>query len=416
MLISSIDLQKGKAVQLRQGREKVLEENQPLELAKTFARYGKITVIDLDGAFGKGENTQTVKELCQRYECIVGGGIRSIEKAREVYSYGAEKIIVGSSVFSQNEIQSTFVEALGKKIGKKQIIVSLDVLDGFIMIHGWKVSTNLRLEQAIQELDTRVGGYLITSISHEGMMKGMDQAFIRKARELSELPIIAAGGISSISEIQELDKMGIDAQVGMALYTGVISPQEAFLACMDWEKMNLIPVNTFDSYGQLLMTAYMSKVSLQKSFETGLATYFSRSRQSLWTKGQESGNTQEIMSIRRDCDGDALKMIVRQKGYACHRGSYSCYGEQKFSLPLLLDILKKRISEKDPSSYTASLDSRTLRQKIIEEAGEVILAEKRNDKVWEVADLLYFINAYMAQENIEWNEVLNELQRKRRLK
>ncbi len=416
MLISSIDLMNKKAVQLKQGKKLALEFDNPIEIGNEFGKFGKIAVVDLDAAFEEGTNLDIIREICKNNECSVGGGIRNTEKAKEIYSMGASEIILGSGIFSKDGIDIDFVKAVGKITGSRRIIAAVDAVDGIIVSKGWKESSGIRIEDAVKALDSYVGGYLFTSVKFEGMMKGFDRKNTVKLRNLTKKRVVAAGGIKNVEDIAFLDSMGVDSQVGMALYTDAIKPRECFVECVNWEKMPLIPVTTVDKYSQPLMTAYMNKKALETTFETEYATYFSRSRNKLWKKGETSGNTQKFISVRRDCDGDSLIMTVDQKGTACHTGNYSCYGDKKFKLEELLDFLKKRISSKTPGSYTVSLSANKLRQKIIEEAGEVVLAESKNEKIWEISDLIYFLTTLMAKENIDFDEIKNELQKRRRIK
>jgi len=414
MLISSIDLMNGKAVQLKQGRELVLEFENPVEIGNEFGRFGKIAVIDLDAAFEKGSNTEIIREICKTNECSVGGGIRTVEKAKELFSFGASEIILGSGIFRNGKIDLDFVKEIGSEIGTQRVMAAVDAIDGIIVAKGWKESTGITIEEAVKALDPYVGGYLFTSVKFEGMMKGFDRDNVIKLRDLTKKRIVAAGGISTVEDVVFLDSIGVDSQVGMALYTGAMKPEKCFIECMDWKKMDLVPVTTIDKYSRPLMTAYMNKEAMESTFETGYATYFSRSRNELWKKGETSGNTQKFISIRRDCDGDSLIMTVDQKGVACHTGSYSCYGDRKFDFEELLDVLKARILSNDQKSFTASLTANKLRQKIIEEAGEVVLAETKEEKIWEISDLVYFLTVLMAKEDISFDDIKNELQKRRR--
>jgi len=131
MIIPSIDLMDGKAVQLRQGKEKVLEKKNVLELAKDFRKYGEIAVIDLDAAFGKGDNLKLIKRICRVAECRVGGGIRTAEKAGEILRAGAKKIIIGTKASPE------FLSNLPRE----KIIVALDSKNGKVVNEGWTKKT-----------------------------------------------------------------------------------------------------------------------------------------------------------------------------------------------------------------------------------------------------------------------------------
>jgi phosphoribosyl-ATP pyrophosphohydrolase/phosphoribosyl-AMP cyclohydrolase len=159
--------------------------------------------------------------------------------------------------------------------------------------------------------------------------------------------------------------------------------------------------------------AYTSEESLKNAFATGQMWYFSRSRNELWHKGETSGKTQELLKIRTDCDHDALLARVRQKGGACHRGSYSCFGDKDFSLPGLYSVVADRLANPRSGSYTAALNDELLREKILEEAEEVTKAGTRDEIVWEVADVLYFLTVLMAKHGVNYDAVVRELARRR---
>ena len=162
------------------------------------------------------------------------------------------------------------------------------------------------------------------------------------------------------------------------------------------------------------MVAYSNKDALKKAFETGKMTYFSRSRQQLWTKGETSGHLQHLIRMRTDCDQDAILVTVKQIGAACHRDTYSCFGDRRFSLQELHEVLEERLRSNDPNSYTASLTDETLRGKIREEAQELIKAKTKNEMIWEAADVLYFVTALLAKEGLRIDDVFAELARRRR--
>lgn len=191
---------------------------------------------------------------------------------------------------------------------------------------------------------------------------------------------------------------------------------DSLLCSLDFEKgLGLIPTIVQDQNNTVLMLAYSSKESLKQTINTRKATYFSRSRNKLWIKGEESGNYQDIKRILFDCDKDSLLFKVEQNGYACHTGSYSCFSEREFSLSVLYDIINERIENSTVSeSYTKRLteDIKLLLSKIKEESLEVINFTDRNNLIWEIADLAYFILVLMASKKINLREIVNELRRR----
>jgi phosphoribosyl-ATP pyrophosphohydrolase/phosphoribosyl-AMP cyclohydrolase len=413
-MIPSIDLMGGKAVQLRGGKEKekVVERDDYLELASQFNRYGEIAVIDLDAAMGRGDNLEEVRKILKIGDCRVGGGIRSIEKAKELISLGARKVIIGSKAFEGDRINHEFLRELSRGVGEERVIIALDALEGEVLTQGWKHRTGLNLFDVVKELERYCSEFLFTCVEREGTLEGIDMGMVKKLRGKTERLITVAGGISSVEQIREISKLGMDVQLGMALYTGKIDIKEAFIESLDWNK--LIPTITQDETGQVLTLAYSSRGSLKKTFETGRVWYFSRSRDKLWMKGETSGNYQDFLKVRRDCDRDALLITARQKGAACHTGSYSCFGDKRFSLYELYDVVRSRLKEPVPISYTAKLDDEMVRRKLLEEAKELVEAKGGEEVIWEVADLLYFLTVLLAKERVTIDDVLFELRRRRR--
>ena len=216
-----------------------------------------------------------------------------------------------------------------------------------------------------------------------------------------------------MQEIKELAELGIQAQLGMAIYTGKIFPEEAFIESLNW-KSDLIPTVVTDEEDQVLMVAYSNRESLQRTFTSGKMWYYSRSRKKVWMKGETSGNIQKFIQFRVDCDSDTLLAKVEQKGVACHLGNYSCFGGKSFSLKELYKVVQDRFANPQPGSYTATLTDELVREKILEEAKEVVEAKEKDEIIWEAADVLYFLTVLMAKSGVTYSDVLNELNRRRK--
>lgn len=403
MIIPSIDLMDGKAVQLKQGKEKVLEREDVLELAKYYSRFGEISVIDLDAAMNKGDNEELIKEICKIAHCRVGGGIRDKEKAKRILANGAKQIIIGTA--ANEEFLS--------KLPHDKVLVAIDSKKGKVTVEGWTKEVNETPADYIKRFDNLCAGYLYTIVDKEGMMQGTDIEAIKEIRKLTNKTLIAAGGISSIEEIKTLVKMNVSTQLGMCIYTGAVNLEDAYVAVMDFEKQNgLIPTIVQDIESkQVLMLAYSNKESLKKSLKDGLATYFSRSRQELWTKGLTSGNTQELISAKFDCDQDALLFKVKQKGAACHTGRYSCFEDKEFCINDLYKLLLDRKAKLPENSYTTKLFKNEfyLQRKIMEEAFESVNYEKGDGLEWEASDLAYHMLTFMALHNVTPQDIVSNL-------
>jgi phosphoribosyl-ATP pyrophosphohydrolase/phosphoribosyl-AMP cyclohydrolase len=412
MVIASIDLMQSKVVQLKQGKEKMIERDDPFSLAKEFDKYGEVAVIDLDRAMEKSDNYNIVKEIIKIAECRVGGGIKSIEKAKELISLGAKKIIIGSKAFENDKINHAFLNELKSAIGKSRIIIAIDAYESEIVTCGWKHKTGLNIFKIISSLEPYSSGFLYTCVEKEGLLQGINIDYVRQLTKLTKNKLTVAGGVKSLDEIKELSSLNVDVQLGMALYTNKINLRDAFIESLSW-KNDLIPTITQDTQSQILMLAYSNKESLAKTFETSKIWYFSRSRNKLWMKGEVSGNTQEFIKIRSDCDKDSILITGKQKAVACHTGDYSCFGDKKFSLQELYEIVSDRIMNPTANSYTSKLNDKLLAQKILEEAAELVSAKQKDEKIWEAADCLYFITVFLAKNGITFSDVLTELKRRR---
>ncbi len=405
MIIPSIDLMDGKAVQLKQGKDKVLEKDNVLELAKYFARFGQIAVIDLDRALNTGKNNDDlIKQIAHIAPVRVGGGIRTIERAKEVLSWGAKKIIIGTA--ADEEFLS--------KLPKSKVIVAIDSNKGKITVNGWKEDTDINTIDYVKRFENYASEFLFTIVEKEGMMQGTDVEFIKKIASSTKRQITAAGGISTIEEIVELQKNNINTQLGMSIYTGAIKLENAFISSVDFDKYQdkLVPTIVQDyKTKEVLMLAYSNKESLRKSFEDGLATYFSRSRNKLWQKGKTSGNTQELLNALFDCDRDAILFTVNQKGNACHLDRYSCFKDKDFTFQELYDLIADRKNNLPEKSYTTKLfkDDFYLKRKIMEEAFESVNFEYGDGLGWEAADLIYHLMVFMVKNNITIDDIRNNL-------
>ena len=224
MLIPCIDLQGGQAVQLVHGRERELAVADVFSLLRKFKKYPWLHVIDLDAAMGKGANDELVRKVCKSarkdfgMRVRIGGGIRTISRAKEIASWGVNQIIVGSAAFHGRKVNTRFLSQLSKKVHRKRIVIALDTARGRITVHGWRKRLALQAESVMPQLEPFCAGFLCTDVDREGTMTGANLEWFRMLRDATAHPIIAAGGIRTQSEIAALEKLGMDAAVGMALY------------------------------------------------------------------------------------------------------------------------------------------------------------------------------------------------------
>ncbi len=431
MVISSIDLKNGHVVQLKNGKELVLQRDDADALIAQFDMFGEVAVIDLDAALGnidaKGntENTHLLKSLLHRGNVRTGGGIRSVKRAKELISLGAEKVIIGSAAWKSNPVagesvlNEEFLNELAAAIGKDRIIISVDAINGKIAVKGWTETVDIPLVEGAKQAEKFCSELLFTCVEKEGCMQGTNMDYVRALREAVKCRVVVAGGVSSVQEIKELEKLHCDVQLGMALYTGKVDLKEAFVECLDFEKSPLIPVIAQSVNGEVLMQGFANAEAVRKSFDCGRLTFWSRSRNELWTKGDTSGNVLQVVKMRADCDRDCVLATVLPTGPACHTGSWTCFSsavDEKSSMGRLYNVIADRFANPKPGSYTATLDAKRVREKVEEEAEELCEAEGKEEVIWEAADLLYFVNVLMYKEGVSWKDVYDELDRRHKEK
>lgn len=222
MLIPSIDLMGGKIVQLVQGEENALEFDNLAEWVERFARYPLVQLIDLDAAMGEGDNRALIAEFCGKLPCQVGGGVRSAENARQVLKAGAKRVILGSSLVKDGVVDSQFARALCDEFGAERLVMAIDSRGGKVAIHGWKTVTSITPVEMMHALEPYCLAFLYTHIDTEGLLQGIPMDIVRDLSTRTSRRLIAAGGIRSQQEIDDLDAMGVDAVVGMAIYSGIL--------------------------------------------------------------------------------------------------------------------------------------------------------------------------------------------------
>jgi phosphoribosylformimino-5-aminoimidazole carboxamide ribotide isomerase len=224
LLIPCIDLQDGQAVQLVHGKKRELAVADVFGQLEAFKNYEWLHIIDLDAATGKGSNEKLARELCEvarnkyKMKVRIGGGIRTVASAHKIVAWQLNQIIVGSAAFKEGKIATTFLRTLTAKIDPKKIVIALDTANGKITIKGWHEKLKLSAEEVIPQLEPFCSAFLCTDVDREGTMSGANLKWFRQLRRATTHPIIAAGGIKTHREVAALEKMGMDAAVGMAMY------------------------------------------------------------------------------------------------------------------------------------------------------------------------------------------------------
>jgi phosphoribosylformimino-5-aminoimidazole carboxamide ribotide isomerase len=223
-LIPSIDLSRGRIVQLVQGERLAIESDDIDRWIERFARFPLVQLIDLDAARGIGSNDALVARVLRALPCRVGGGVRTVERAKALLDAGARDVIIGSALFPDGRLDSATARAFGDAIGQDRTIAAVDSRNGRVVCRGWRTQADIATVEAVQRLDPHVGGFLYTHVDTEGLMQGIEMPAVEAVRSATARPIAAAGGITTMDEVRRLEAIGVDAVVGMALYTGRLQP------------------------------------------------------------------------------------------------------------------------------------------------------------------------------------------------
>jgi phosphoribosylformimino-5-aminoimidazole carboxamide ribotide isomerase len=205
MLIPSIDLQNGRIVQLIQGEKLAVETTDTDGWIARFKRYPKVQLIDLDAAKGNGNNLAIVKTICRQLPCRVGGGIRSVDRAREVLDAGAHAVIVSSALFAGGSVNVEFARELAEAVGRDRVIAAVDSRGGQVVIYGWKTPLPITAVEAVRALEPWCEEFLYTHVDTEGLMAGTDFDAIHAVRQATARRLTAAGGITTREESERLD-------------------------------------------------------------------------------------------------------------------------------------------------------------------------------------------------------------------
>jgi len=408
MIVPSIDIMGGRAVQLRRGSEFVLDGGDPLERLDEFSVAGEVAVVDLDAVLGQGSNAALIRDLVRRAPCRVGGGIRDLETARNWLDAGAVQLMIGTAATPE------FCGALPRE----RVIAAVDAKRGEVVVDGWRRETGVPVLEQVRALAPVVGGFLFTQVEKEGEMRGFDSAAVAAVvRSAEGARVTAAGGITTSAEVAELDRIGADAQIGMAIYTGKLSLGDAVAAPLVKPLPGDVwPTVVCDEAGHTLGLVWSTRESLARAVAERRGIYWSRSRQSVWVKGETSGNSQQLVRVDLDCDRDALRFTVRQAGAGfCHLSRRSCW-ESEFDLADLERTLADRIASPVPGSGTARLlaDPELLGAKLREEADELAEAKSSEDVVRETADVFYMALVALARSGGTFADVRAELARRHR--
>ncbi len=228
-IIPAIDLMEGKVVRLYKGNpeEKTVYSENPLEIAKKWEKAGAdmIHLVDLDATLGRGTNIEIIKKIVEQLSVPVqvAGGLRDESIISQVLTY-ASRVVIGTLAFENKELLQKLLE----KFGKEKIVISVDHVNGDIVVHGWQKSTGRNLIDSIKEfVEMGFSEFLLTNVSKDGTLQGPDLEFLEKACEISNVNIISSGGISKIDDVINVkEKNAFGVILGKALYENLITIEE----------------------------------------------------------------------------------------------------------------------------------------------------------------------------------------------
>lgn len=408
MIVPSIDIKGGRAVQLRGGKHPVLDVGDPEEVAARYSRIGEIAVVDLDAALGTGDNSEIALRIVRKYPCRVGGGLRSKELVLRYLDAGARAVMLGTMATPE------FLAELPRE----RLIAALDEKGGEVVVEGWTKGTGRKIEERMAALAPYVSGFLVTFVEEEGSLGGIGieraKSLIASAGGASGPRITFAGGAAGAGEIGQLDRLGADVQAGTAIALGKLTLADAFAATLSSDRPDgLWPTVVCDEGGKALGLVWSNLESLTAAIERGRGAYHSRSR-GLWLKGESSGDSQELVRVEADCDRDAIRFIVRQKGRGfCHLGRRSCWGDGS-GIERLERTLLSRKADAPAGSYTRKLfdDPALLGSKLREEADELNKAKGFEEATGEAADVIYFALTKAISEGSSLAAIEAELDRR----
>lgn len=418
-IVATLYLKNGKAVK---SIEDHTEINDVFHLCRMYNDSGidKIFVFDLSDDDEEHEiNIRTIRELNRNLEIKVcaGGNINRIEDIKKLLYAGCMQVVLNGSKLGSVELAA---EA-SKRFGKDRILVSVNNVDFLFKYHS-------DLEETIHELlvmniDVMDSVENITSVPYVVWLPGFDYQRIVEILRKETIRGIAGEFINnSETDIMKLKSMLSAEGIKM----------DNFAPDLKWSDLKLnsdgmVPVIVQDyRTDEVLMLAYMNEEAFNTTINIGKMTYWSRSRQELWTKGLTSGHIQYVKSLTADCDFDTILAKVSQVGAACHTGNRSCFFNnivkkqyvEKNPLKVLEEvygIIEQRRNEPQEGSYTNYLFSQgidKILKKIGEESSEVIIAAKNPDPQevkYEISDLLYHCMVLMVEKGVTWEEITNEL-------
>ena len=407
-----------------------LSLDNPLEEALFYNDAGADEIAFFDSSCAREDidkNIATIKEITRQLDIplIACGGVRRLEDIKKLLYAGASKVCMKTAPLENIDI----VKEASDRFGSERLIVTIDLSDCENPVEYGKALKRAGAGELLLIHNNKVDNYveLVNKIRTEVGLPVVASTFSTDSSEISDMLKATNAETISLYNLKQHDIM----EIKQACKAKNI-PVNLFESSLDFSefKLNsdgLIPV-IVQHYktSEVLMMAYMNDEAFNKTIETGRMTYYSRSRQELWTKGETSGHFQFVKSLTIDCDNDTILAKVSQIGAACHTGSRTCFFKDLIKkeyddtnpLKVFLEeyaIIEDRRSNPKEGSYTNYLFDKgidKILKKVGEEAAEIIIASKNPDPEeikYEIADFLYHLMVLMVERGVTWNEVIKEL-------
>ncbi len=449
-ILPCLDIRNGRVVKGQQFKN-IVDVEDPITLACTYDEAGadELVIYDITATTeGRTIFLETIRSITQAISIplIVGGGIRTIEDIEQVILAGAQKVSINSAAITNPSL----INEAANRFGSDAVVIAIDAKQvsphtWHAFTHGGKKDTGINaLDWAKEAVERGAGELVINSMDEDGMKTGFNLPLQLAMREIVSVPLIASGGAGTLDDFKAVfDAEAADAALAASVFHyGELSVRdvkkyietkqdvkeelqvEFDLTNIVFDDNGLLPAIVQDERtGDVLMLAYVNQESVKQSIETKETWFYSRSRKQLWNKGATSGNRQKVTQMTFDCDQDALLFTVIPQGPACHTGETSCFYNNVWKsershrsvLPQLTDRIADRKANPKDGAYTTYLFNEgidKILKKIGEEASEVIIGAKNNDKeevVWEIADLTYHTLVLMEELGIPVEEIKREL-------
>lgn len=412
--IPTLDISNGNAVLVKSGEVDIILGN-PIEMAKQLSIITYFQIVDIDRAKGLDNNKDLIKQITTLYPCYVGGGLRSLNDVNEMLNSSARRVVISTS---SNEI-------IGK-ISKERLILACDVDDSLnIMYNGRTKSSETKLEEEIGKYYKDIEIVSVTFHEREGTLNGLNMNLVNKVKMITDkykLRLIIAGGINSIDDIKMLQTNDIIPQFGRAYWSGKITLGDVFAISLKSEPYNLIvdnnelfPTIIQNSNGMVLGLIYNDRMTIKISIDTKKIVCRSRSRNCIWIKGANSGNTFDIISANLSCEKNSIRLVVSGKKF-CHLNSESCFGHSdpsRSNIKSIYNLIKNKTHTE--KSYTSKIleDKNIIITKMLEEMDELIRSNSTQSLINESSDLLYFIILFLIKNKISFDEIEHEMNKRR---